>query len=266
MKGAGGLSSTNRLLQSSLFIDECGLLRVSGRLANSRVRFEKRHPILLPADGEFTRLLFEREHKRLLHAGPTFLLCSVRERYWPLKGRNLVRKTVHSCVTCFRNKPKPLTQLMGQLPGDRIIATRPFFNAGIDFTGPIITLVNRGRARKTNKSYIALFICFSTKAIHVEVVSDLNASAFIAALRRFAERRGAPQRIYCDNASNFVGARSELNDIYQLACEEMSVIYEQFSRPNNIDWRFIPPYTPHMGGLWEAGVKSCKFHLKQIVG
>ncbi|XP_011881639.1 PREDICTED: uncharacterized protein LOC105569628 [Vollenhovia emeryi] len=153
---------------TSPFIDETGLLRVGGRIRNSLTAFDTKHPIILPAESTFTKLLFKREHRRLLHAGPQTLLYAIREKYWPLRGKNLARKVVHECMTCFRNNPKPLSQVMGQLPADR--------------------------------------------AIHLEAVSDLSSNAFIAALRRFAGRRGCPQRIYCDNATNFVGARNELNE------------------------------------------------------
>ncbi|XP_066590776.1 uncharacterized protein [Prorops nasuta] len=33
-----------------------------------------------------------------------------------------------------------------------------------------------------------------------------------------------------------------------------------------IDWNFIPPHSPHFGGLWEAGVKSTKHHLIRVIG
>ncbi|XP_011861959.1 PREDICTED: uncharacterized protein LOC105558722, partial [Vollenhovia emeryi] len=266
LKAKKQIRLTSKLALLSPFIDETGLLRVGGRIRNSLTAFDTKHPIILPAESTFTKLLFKREHRRLLHAGPQTLLYAIREKYWPLRGKNLARKIVHECMTCFRNNPKPLSQVMGQLPADRVIPRRPFYVTGIDFAGPIVTLVNRGRGRKTNKSYISLFICFSTKAIHLEAVSDLSSNAFIAALRRFAGRRGCPQRIYCDNATNFVGARNELNEVRQFITKENDTISNEFCIPSGIEWKFIPPASPHMGGLWEAGVKSCKFHLKRIMG
>ncbi|XP_039311990.1 uncharacterized protein LOC120359243 [Solenopsis invicta] len=155
---------------------------------------------------------------------------------------------------------------MGRLPADRVTSRRPFFVTGVDFAGPITTLVNRGRGRKTNKSYISLFICFATKAIHLEAVSDLSASSFIAALRRFIGRRGCPQCIYSDNATNFVGAKNEIYDIQRLIQEQFQKLNDEVCVSNNIEWKFIPPSSPHVGGIWEAGVKSCKFHLRRIIG
>ncbi|XP_036145656.1 uncharacterized protein LOC118646575 [Monomorium pharaonis] len=266
LKANKPISSSSKLLSLGPFIDETGLIRVGGRLQHSIASFRKKHPILLPCDSRFTHLLFEREHLRLLHAGPQALLYSIRERYWPINGRALARKIVYKCVNCFRNGPRSLSQIMGQLPSDRVIPKRPFFVTGIDFAGPITTLVNRGRGRKTSKSYVSLFVCFTTKAIHIEAVSDLTASAFIAALRRFVGRRGCPQRIYSDNATNFVGAKNEIKEIQEFINSNVRNISDEFCIPHNIEWKFIPPASPHMGGLWEAGIKSCKFYLKRIIG
>lgn len=116
------------------------------------------------------------------------------------------------------------------------------------------------------KAYISLFICMTTKAIHHEVVSDLSAAAFIAALHRFVARRGLVEEIHSDNGTNFAGAKSELHELYLLFKEDqMQGKLNDFCQPREIQWKFIPPRAPNFGGLWEAGVKSMKTHLKKIL-
>lgn len=108
----------------------------------------------------------------MLHAGPQALLFSIRERYWPLNVRNIARGMVRRYVTCFRTNPRPINQIMESLPSDRVTCQRAFNVVGVDYAGTIVTLVNKGRGRKTNKSYISLFIWFSAKPIHLEIVSN----------------------------------------------------------------------------------------------
>lgn len=106
-------------------------------------------------------------------------------------------------------------------------------------------------------------MCFVTKAVHLELVSDLTTEAFLAALRRFFARRGLSKTIYSDNGTTFQGAKSELaRFLKDQSSEFISELSNQF-----VDWVFIPPpRAPHFGGLWEAGVKSVKHHLKRVIG
>ncbi|XP_070070402.1 uncharacterized protein Parp1 isoform X6 [Drosophila takahashii] len=103
---------------------------------------------------------------------------------------------------------------MGQLPKERITPSRPFSRCGIDFCGPVNVYL-RIRGKPPSKAYLAVFICFATKAIHVEVVSALTTDSFIAALKRLIARRGLPSDIFCDNATNFAGANNKLESLKQ---------------------------------------------------
>lgn len=108
------------------------------------------------------------------------------------------------------------------------------------------------------KAWISLFVCFTTRAVHLEVVEDLTSNAFVAALRRFMSRRGRCAKIYSDNGTNFVGAQKELNFLISSNIPIMA--------KEGIEWHFNPPLAPHFGGLWESAVKSAKHHLTRMLG
>lgn len=254
---------TNRVLGLNVFLDEYGLIRIGGRLGNSlSFDFNKKHPILLCCHHRYTVLLFRYEHKRLMHGGPLLLVSHMRESWWPLKARDLARKIVRECVVCTRMKGKTLTPIMGSLPSARVDPGYPFIRCGVDYAGPVMTLNRKGRGAKLIKGYICLFICFVTRAIHLELVGSLSTNDYIMAFKRFISRRGKPAEMFSDNGKNFVGAEKELNLILNDNHEQIS----DFSTQNGIKFHRIPIYASNFGGLWESGVKSCKFHLKRVVG
>ncbi|XP_067217199.1 uncharacterized protein [Linepithema humile] len=260
---SGALALAKNLSSLSPFVDKEGILRVGGRLKNSEFSNDKKHPMVLLAKHRFTKLLLIDEHLRLLHAPPQALLASIRERFWIIDGRNLAKRVVHECIKCFRNRPQQAQTLIGELPKSRVTINQPFYKAGVDYGGPFLIKDRKGRGCKTSKCYICLFICFATKAVHLELVSDLTTEGFIAALRRFVSRRGKPADIYSDNGTNFVGAKRELDELAQFLKGEQAKLNENIN-DIGINWHFIPAYSPHFGGLWEAGIKSTKHHLKRV--
>lgn len=262
-KTGKNVKTNNRIASLDLFIDNEDVLRVGGRLKNSPdFNYNKKHPILLSSQHHFTLLLFRHIHNKSMHCGPQSLLYQLREDWWPLSGRNIARKVTHQCVVCTRVKGKTLSPLMGNLPEDRITASFPFYRSGVDYAGPVFILNRKGRGARLIKSYICLFICFNTRAVHLELVSDLSSDAYLLALKRFISRRGKPSKIYSDNGRNFVGLN---NDFAQFLSKCKRDIIE-YATSQAIEFSFIPPYSPHFGGLWEAGVKSCKYHLRRVVG
>lgn len=153
---------------------------------------------------------------------------------------------------------------MGALPYPRVQPSAPFSHTGLDYAGPMHILPIVGRGQKTRKYYIAIFVCLATKAIHLELVEDYATSGFLAALRRFVSRRGLPSDLYSDNGTNFRGADRELHNAFLALTNDTSL--RNSLANDGITWHFIPPSAPHFGGLWEAGVKSVKYHLKRVVG
>ncbi|CAG9109947.1 unnamed protein product [Plutella xylostella] len=256
------LPKKSPLLKFNVFIDDDHIMRVGGRLDNSNFSYDKRHPILLQSTHLFTQLLFTYQHKRLMHAGPQLLLACIRETYWPIGGRNLAKACYHKCVLCQRMKGKIVTPLMGNLPQQRLLPGGfPFESVGVDYAGPIMSASRQGRGCIV-KVYICIFVCFTTKAIHLELVGDLTSNTYLLAMRRFIARRGKPLHIFSDNGTSFVGACNDISGFLKSNCNFLS---ENMAN-DNINFHFIPAYTPHFGGLWEAGVKSTKYHLRRVLG
>lgn len=255
------LPASNPYISLSIFLDDDGLMRVGGRLGHSTLPEEQKHQILLPKNHLLTDLIIKYYHEKALHAGTQATLSLIRQRYWFKSGRDKVRKILFYCMVCFRSKARNPSQIMGSLPKERVTRSRPFQNVGIDFAGPIQTKPNMKRSKVILKSYLALFVCFSTKAVHLEVVSDLSTQAFLACLRRFIARRSKPSKIFCDNATNFKGCKNLLDQ--QLLIYKSDSI-QNYSAEEGIEWHFIPPLGPHHGGLWESNIKSAKTHLLKI--
>ena len=261
------LKRNSKLISLDPFLDPTGLLRVGGRLKNFMLDYEVKHPIILPNRHFVTDLIITQEHQLQLHSGPQSTLYSLRLRYWPINGRSNTRRIIKKCVRCFRAKPKVLFPKMGDLPVHRVEPLRPFLRCGVDYAGPVLIKTGSKRSTKTAKAYVALFICFTTKAVHIELVSDLSSEAFLATFNRFVSRRGNVLDLYSDNGTNFVGANRYLKELGHFLKSHQ--FYEEVIKHlqlRNTIWHFISPRSPHMGGLSEAGIKTIKNHIQKVCG
>lgn len=248
------------------FLDN-NLIRVGGRLKNSDLSYNSQHPILLPSKEHVTTILIDYHHKKYLHAGPQLLMSLLRQKYWILSARNLIRKRVHLCNTCFKTNPKSNFPIMGDLPECRVKQSKPFLHTGVDHAGPIAITMNRQRGTRRLKAYICLFICLVTRAVHIELVSDLSTDCFLNAFKRFIARRGPCGTLYSDNGTAFIGAKSYLDDLYHfLGSEQFKDAFSHTLSEYRVNWKFNPPSAPHFGGIWEANVRSVKTHLYRVIG
>ncbi|XP_026819311.1 uncharacterized protein LOC113557973 [Rhopalosiphum maidis] len=138
------LSKQSQLKKLHPFIDSSGLIRVGGRLSQSNLSDSMMFPILLPSKSRLIRLLFEYEHKHLLHIGP-----HIQGTFWPIRGRIIVKSVVHNCLIWYKTNPALRAPLMASLTRARGTMERPFARIGVDFYG--LTQI-RGHSKVTARS------------------------------------------------------------------------------------------------------------------
>ncbi len=137
---------------------------------------------------------------------------------------------------------------------------------GIDFAGPLTMKSDKLRKPSYLKVYVAVFICLTTKAVHLDLCKGLSTEEFLATFRRFINRRGVPAHVFSDNGTNFVGAKADLAELSSfLKNKDTKTAISHFSQDSRFEWHNIPPRTPHFGGLWEAAVRRMKVALRKSV-
>ena len=157
---------TSKLFKLSPFLDEKGVMRVGGRLHNTRWEFGRQHPIIL-AKHYLTELLISKFHIQRKHQGVEALLAFIYQKFWIIGGRRLVRRIKQQCVQCRRYDAQPCAEVTAPLPEGRVAFNRPFGFCGIDHAGPLLAKAQQNPC----KVWLALFVCGATRAVHIEVVT-----------------------------------------------------------------------------------------------
>ena len=254
-----------RVTQFGLFLSEDQTIRCKGRIANASLPTSSKSPILLPAKHTFVKLVIKQTHDRVKHSGINATLTALRERYWVLRGREIVKKVIRHCVVCRRYEALPCKPShFADLPSTRVSDDPPFTHIGLDFAGPLYVKETR-RSSQTGDSdsikvYVCLFTCASTRAVHLELTRGLSVQDFLLAFRRFASRRGLPATIQSDNAKTFHSSSKEIRKISR------SPEVWRYLTDNRITWNFIVEKAPWWGGYWERLVRSIKSPLKKVIG
>ena len=151
-------------------------------------------------------------------------------------------------------------------PKDRVRRTYVFQSVGLDYMGPVVVKADQQKVKR----WICLFTCLSTRAVHLEVVEDLSSASFLHVLRRFISRRGKPQKMLSDNASQFgtvaaVIQEAALEDVGLDEKPDTGNILDYCSR-QGIDWKFISPLAPWQGGIYERMIGLAKTAFRKAVG
>ncbi|XP_053699180.1 uncharacterized protein LOC128746160 [Sabethes cyaneus] len=251
------VKKNSRIYKCSPVIDDEGVLRMDGRLANSEeLPFDKKYPVILSRSHEITQRLIQHYHEEFGHANSETVFNEMRQRFQIPNLRVEIQKVADKCIWCKVHKCLPRSPRMSPLPVDRVTPNRrPFSSVGIDYLGPVEVVVGR----RKEKRWVAVFTCLAVRAVHLEVVHSLTTESCRMAITRFRNKFGAPSHIYSDNATCFQGANNEM--IRMASINQQCA--ESIASPSTA-WHFNPPGTPHMGGIWERMVRSVKTAMRAL--
>ena len=271
------LPGKSKLASVNPFIDSEGIIRVGSRLVHANIDEEAKFPAVLPHDDVNIKALIRQVHHEEQHAGPGHTLVTLRQRYWILNGPRAVKKVLDICMACQKGVKKPAHQKMAALPLYRVFDTHPWDTTGVDIMGPFT--VKKTGSRANHKNYVAVFTCFQTRSVHVEVVQRMDADSFINALIRFSARRPGVRHLYSDNGSNFIGSFNILSKRakewesryaptgYVTPVSALKKLEESARAKllvRGVDWTFLPPYASHYAGVWERVIGLFKKHLAKV--
>ncbi|XP_073720576.1 uncharacterized protein [Misgurnus anguillicaudatus] len=231
----------------NVFLDKEGLVRVGGRVTSAEITQEQSQPIVIPKKHHIAALLVQFYHEQVVHQGRHITEGAIRSAgLWILGEKRFVTNLLNKCTTCRRLRGNVQQQKMADIPADRLIQTPPFTHVGVDIFGPWNISIRRTRGGVLeNKRWAVMFTCLVTQAVHIEVVESLSTSSFINALRRFLAIRGPTKLFRSDCGTNFVGACKEL----QISSEDPEL--QSYLKNETCTWKFNPPHSSHMGGVWE---------------
>lgn len=140
-------SRNNLTNQLGLQLDEHGVLRCHGRLISENLPEHTAFPKLLPKNHDFTSLVINSFHEKLMHAGVSHTLAATRREFWIPQGRSSVRRVLLKCLRCRRYQGGPYRMpAMAPYPRSRIEESPPFTYTGLDYLGPLYVKVSQPSA------------------------------------------------------------------------------------------------------------------------
>lgn len=149
---------------------------------------------------------------------------------------------------------KPAVPKMSDLPVAYLRLYKPaFYSTGIDCFGPFEVKMGH----RSEKRWGIIFKCLTVRAMHLAVLTSMDADSFLMVLRRFIARRGTPAEFYSDQRTNFRGGERELRETFVAMSSELQLLLA----PHQIHFHFNPPAARHFGGVWEQEICSIKMAL-----
>lgn len=260
------IPKSSKIYHLSPFLDHKDIIRINTRISINpenceKFGYDRIAPILLPKNNSLTALIILKYHSDNKHIFHTSVVINLTKRFYIPKIKSIVKYIINEkCILCRKNKFKPEIPMMGDLPAVRLAHhIPPFTNVMVDLAGPVVVNVHRN---VTDKRYILVYTCLSTRGVHLELMQRMDTESTIAAIISTISIRGAPNIILSDNALNFKGAQNVFKEAHE-KCSKVMLEKGIISSP--IDWQFGPPRSPHFQGAVERMVGLTKEVLKKLI-
>ncbi|KIH44113.1 integrase core domain protein, partial [Ancylostoma duodenale] len=221
--------------------DEDGILRCYRRMGNSALKSSAKCPMFVLQKSWLSQLIIEDCHSKG-HPSTSHTMANIRQYYWIPKLRSQYPE-------------------QSGLPSRRVQRSRPFAHVGLDYFGPLTISLT---SDTTGKCYGCIIICMVTRLIHLDVATDLSTTAFLHVLRRFFARRGVPVSITNDNSPTFTLGETVLEDCRRNIRSDPTI--SRMISDREIEWKYITPYAPWQGGVYERLIRSVKLILYKTLG
>ncbi|XP_066928731.1 uncharacterized protein [Clytia hemisphaerica] len=256
-------ASNSKISSLNPFTDDNGLLRVGGRLGRSLLDPCVKYPIIIPRESDIAKAIVRFYHDKVHHAGRNVTMNEIRENgIWITSLCSLVKSVIWNCFLCRKLRGKFGSQIMSDLPFERTLEAPPFSFCGVDLFGPFLVKERRSLVKRWG----VIYTCLSSRSAHIESVVSMNTDSFILCLRRFICRRGSIRMLRSDNGSNFVGAQSELKELFKsLDHDKIKAFLRDEFDADYVVWERNPPYSSHFGGVWERQIRSIRAVLDGIL-
>jgi transposase InsO family protein len=244
--GGRALMQKGPLKGRVVFLDEKGLLRHQTRLEFADwIPWQERNPIILPPRAELTKLIVRDTHRQLYHLGYKSTRAKLRERY-DLLVWSVVKEEVFHCCQCREQRPIRVQTPVAPVHADHLdFGCHPFTRTGMDYFGPFKIV--------GGKAYGLLFICLTSRCVHIEATRSMDEAAFLLALERFMARRSKPKLIRSDHATTFRAGGTEVTRMFNEARVKRACVEQ-----HGIEFITNPPGAPNFGGSWERAIGTVK--------
>ena len=227
---------------------------VSGRIRGDKLATllgTEALPVILPSE-PLAKSIMWKAHREDHRRGPRDAAARSRKMVWVTAATRLAKSVIGSCYTCRRRDKRMETQLMGQLPNERLEIVSPFEATALDLFGPF-WVKDAAKGRRRFKCWVVAYICMGAKAVVLLPCPGYSTEEFLTTHRFFTGVFGRPKIIYTDHAPSLIKAAET---------PDWGAIGNQIGGQGT-EWRLTAKGCSWRNGLAERVIRAARHSLAQ---